>query len=86
MSRQRPKDDYKLCIEACKHNGPQCYCPSESTFFGKIADTPEWLKRYFFSLGFQEGVNETEANLNVVSGEAAKKFYKETGIDPERLL
>lgn len=37
---------YKLCKAACAEP-PQCHCPPEHEFTSKVANAPEWMRRYF---------------------------------------
>lgn len=42
----------KLKKECTKQ--PQCYCPDSDVLCGAIAETPEYLRRYFMILGREE--------------------------------
>jgi hypothetical protein len=78
--KKMTKEDYELCKEACKHDGPECYCPPDHEFHLGVANTPAWLRRYFFAKGFQEAQKELEDELakhHILTGEAAENFLKE---------
>ena len=50
-------ENYELCKEVCNDVKPSCRAPKCSGEFNKvIANTPEWIRRYFFAKGLNKSM------------------------------
>lgn len=72
VTMKKKKDDYKICVEACK-NDPGCHIPKEHEFYQGIAETLEWKRRYFFAKGFETCKKEVNDIIDRISNEMDKK-------------
>lgn len=43
------KKEYKICKEACREQ--RCYLPEEHEFHGVVANTPLFIRAYFYLKG-----------------------------------
>ena len=51
------KRQYKICKEACKEKG--CHLPLEHEFHQTLANTPEFIRVFFFLSGWKSCEEET---------------------------
>jgi len=55
--------EYKICKEACENEG--CYLPPEHEFYQKIAQTPAFIRAYYYLKGKQAQIhNRTKMKEN----------------------
>ena len=52
--------EYAICKEACINKG--CYCPEDYKFHTAIANTPAFIRAYFFDKGFEECKKECDCD------------------------
>jgi len=45
------KKEYEICKEACINTG--CHCPEDFKFHSEVANTPMFIRAYFFQKGFE---------------------------------
>lgn len=52
------KKEYEVCKEACENTG--CHCPEDFEFHSIVANTPAFIRAYFFQKGFEEYKKECQ--------------------------
>jgi len=50
--------EYKICKEACAKDG--CYLPPENEFHTEVANTPQFIRAYFYLKGLKSRRKEYE--------------------------
>ena len=60
------KKEFQICKDACENAG--CFCPEEHIFHSTVANTPQFIRSYFYQKGFEDCKKEMErqAELNEV--------------------
>ncbi len=54
------KKEYELCKEACKREG--CFCPEDYDFHNIVANTPMFIRAYFYLKGKKSNKGEENEN------------------------
>lgn len=58
------KKEFEICKKACEDAG--CYLPEEHEFHGTVANTPMFIRTYFYAKGWEESKGKS-LNTNIAN-------------------
>ena len=67
--------NYKDFQKICKQN-PDCYCPEEQVLKQYLANTPEYIRRYFIGVG-KEKIKKKKENNRLKFLKQFEDLYKD---------